>query len=310
MTKSQDYQRLKEYIQNMKMEHYYQPVMLKTILQKGGRASITEIAQAIAYHDEALVKFFEDKIKDAPKRTLVDRHKILKKEEKDFLYPPFASLTEEEVDDLIQLCNDRLGGFLDKHSQKVFLLTPNASGDIPAPIRFRVLKYAKQRCELCGREGKLHVDHITPRSKGGSDDISNLQALCEECNVVKRHTDDEDFRSIAQTYNHRMQGCQFCQFDKERIIFEHELCYAIHDDRKATEHHAIICPKRHVSDYFDLYKPEINAMLMLTREVRNAIEAKDKRVDEFIIKIVSGSKIWKGDFHCHTRIIPKRYDEG
>ena len=30
------------------------------------------------------------------------------------------------------------------------------------------------------------MDHIVPRNQGGSDDLSNLQALCFRCNAGKR----------------------------------------------------------------------------------------------------------------------------
>ncbi|MGI9446309.1 MAG: HNH endonuclease [Pirellulales bacterium] len=40
----------------------------------------------------------------------------------------------------------------------------------------------------------LHVDHITPRSKGGSNDLDNLQALCRACHLGKGNRDDTDFR--------------------------------------------------------------------------------------------------------------------
>lgn len=56
--------------------------------------------------------------------------------------------------------------------------------------REAVLMRDGYRCRHCGRNPredgiKLHVDHIEPWSKGGTNDLENLQALCEECNLGK-----------------------------------------------------------------------------------------------------------------------------
>jgi 5-methylcytosine-specific restriction endonuclease McrA len=49
----------------------------------------------------------------------------------------------------------------------------------------------KWRCAICrkGVRDSYHVDHITPRSKGGKHEPSNLQILCGTCNVRKNAKD-------------------------------------------------------------------------------------------------------------------------
>ncbi len=43
-----------------------------------------------------------------------------------------------------------------------------------------------RKCAYCAKEKvPLHVEHIVPRAKGGSDRISNLTLACEKCNTTK-----------------------------------------------------------------------------------------------------------------------------
>lgn len=54
--------------------------------------------------------------------------------------------------------------------------------------RFEVFKRDKFTCQYCGRaapEVVLHVDHIIPRSKHGTDDAMNLVTSCVDCNLGK-----------------------------------------------------------------------------------------------------------------------------
>jgi 5-methylcytosine-specific restriction endonuclease McrA len=42
------------------------------------------------------------------------------------------------------------------------------------------------KCLCCGVEKPLTRDHVIPRSRGGSNDITNIQPLCFECNTAKK----------------------------------------------------------------------------------------------------------------------------
>lgn len=52
-------------------------------------------------------------------------------------------------------------------------------------IRLAVLARDNHVCQICKAAQANEVDHIVPRSKGGSDDPSNLQAACDPCNRKK-----------------------------------------------------------------------------------------------------------------------------
>lgn len=42
-----------------------------------------------------------------------------------------------------------------------------------------------KKCRFCYSTEDLTVDHIIPKSKGGTDDPKNLQCLCKRCNTMK-----------------------------------------------------------------------------------------------------------------------------
>ena len=61
-------------------------------------------------------------------------------------------------------------------------------------MRYNIFKRAQGRCELCGiphEERALDVDHILPRSEGGTDDPDNLQALYRGGRAGSTFTDPE-----------------------------------------------------------------------------------------------------------------------
>lgn len=102
-----------------------------------------------------------------------------------------------------------------------------ALGEFKDHRRLRVFCEKGCKCVSCKREGKklilgegrgsLHwdvycedgvpmtVDHIHPRSKGGSDHLDNLQPMCAYCNFKKGNGDE-----LNGSYGH------FCKWPKDK----------------------------------------------------------------------------------------------
>lgn len=60
---------------------------------------------------------------------------------------------------------------------------------IPRGLRKEVFKRDNYTCVECGASkddgATLHIDHKIPVSKGGTDELDNLQTLCSKCNLNK-----------------------------------------------------------------------------------------------------------------------------
>ena len=96
----------------------------------------------------------------------------------------------------VELVNLRLRDFMGDlfHDRLVTARTdiPRRT-DIDAPINYRKNKHVlfgqqEGRCNGCKTEFPyriMEVDHIIPRSRGGTDHMDNLQLLCSHCNRIK-----------------------------------------------------------------------------------------------------------------------------
>ncbi|MHB1099893.1 MAG: homing endonuclease associated repeat-containing protein [Burkholderiales bacterium] len=68
---------------------------------------------------------------------------------------------------------------------------PRNKREVPLGVRYAVLNRDRFKCTLCGASPatsticRLHVDHIIPLARGGSNQIENLRTLCEGCNLGK-----------------------------------------------------------------------------------------------------------------------------
>lgn len=80
-------------------------------------------------------------------------------------------------------------------------------GDLEPPVKYgaarvrpgrigrtRLERLGMTECIACGAIEDLTIDHIVPRSRGGSNDQSNLQCLCRSCNASKGARTMEEWR--------------------------------------------------------------------------------------------------------------------
>ena len=100
----------------------------------------------------------------------------------------------------VELVNMRLREFMGDlfHDRLVTARTdiPRRT-DIDAPIPYRKQKHVlfgrqEGRCAGCKVEFLfriMEVDHVVPRSRGGGDNVANLQLLCPNCNRIKGDRD-------------------------------------------------------------------------------------------------------------------------
>lgn len=291
------------------MSHIYQPVMLLELIKSGGFATTNQIAKSLLAHDASQIDYYEQIVKNMVGKVLTKNRQITERSDDGYRLKGFDELSETERGALASLCEAKIDEYVAKRGSAIWSHRRKSSGYVPGTARYEVLKRAKFHCELCGisaDERALEVDHIVPRNLGGSDELHNFQALCYSCNATKRDRDDTDLRGIADSYADRSPGCPFCELPPQRIVSENELAIAFRDGFPVTEHHTLIISKRHVSDYFDLFQPERNAMQALMEEQRALIVQDDPSVTAFNIGINAGADAGQTIFHCHMHLIPRR----
>ena len=287
--------------------------MLIELLKNHGSASEETIARVILNRDPTQVDYYIDKVRNMVGKVLRDNG-ITERDKEAHSLKEFQQLTQDEIEELINLCRDKLIEFEDKRGDKVWEHRATDREAISGSIRYEVLKRASRRCENCGvsvDERPIDVDHIVPRSVGGANDISNYQALCYVCNTNKGNRDQTNFSELEKTYSVRKEGCLFCdiQIDKKRVIEENTLAFVIRDAFAVTDHHTLIIPKRHTLDYFSLYQPEINAINQLIHSQKEKLNKLDKSIQGYNIGMNSGEVAGQTVFHCHIHLIPRRKND-
>ena len=306
-----EYSALKRYLassRGLRMGHVYKPVMLLEVLRRGGSASRAEIAGAFLERDSQQVEFYRRKVVHPNSGRHLVRDGLLERDGQNYrLAGPLAGLTVWQRDEVVAILEQRIAEYMDGCNP----FDGQARDGVPASRRFHVLARAGGRCELCGatsRSTQIDVTHIVPRSQGGTNDASNLQALCRACCRQRRDEDDTDFARMHASYAERRGGCVFCQLerDRRRIVAENALAFCVRDGFPLVGGHTLVMPRRHVTDYFDLTQPERNAIEQLLRQQRRVLAENDETIKGWGIDISSGACDERAVVHVQFQLIPRR----
>jgi ATP adenylyltransferase len=298
-----NFKELYDFIQNkMRMSHIYQPLLIKTLVEAGGSATIRHLAQEFVLEDESQLQYYENTIKRMPVKVLKN-HGIVTDQES-LISLNIKKFTFKEKTQLKRICEEKIQQYLEKRGLATWDYR-FSTDPVPDSIRFRVLKAGKQRCALCGitaKEKMLDVDHIIPRSRGGSSKEENLQVLCAKCNRSKGNKDDTDFRS--SNLMNANQDCPFCK--GVRKVANNNSVFAIKDNYPVTKDHHLIIPYRHTDNYFSMTEHERNDATQLIRVLKNKLEKNDPSITGFNIGMNSGESAGQTVMHSHIHLIPRR----
>ena len=75
----------------------------------------------------------------------------------------------------------------------VFNLHTTNSAEAKRLWRQKIKEEWDLECAYCGSDENLTIDHVVPRSKGGTDFTKNCVCACHDCNQNKGHTPWEDW---------------------------------------------------------------------------------------------------------------------
>ena len=261
---------LVEFIDNtMRMSHIYQPLLIQSLVESGGQATLRELAVKFLSEEEAEIQEMMKTIKTMPVHVLSAKNKNRKKpivEERDGVVRLLAKPADlKERAEILGACARKLHEYVARRGEGIW---SHKWLDSPAggAMRLKVLEAAGRRCAICGATHKdrlLDVDHIIPRSKGGPSTFENLQVLCSKCNRAKGNRSDRDFRVAEPLLS--CEDCAICALPT-LIDFpaENDLARAVWLDKTSGPQLSIV-PKRHVHAYVDLTSHEVLAMHDIAR---------------------------------------------
>ena len=103
------------------------------------------------------------------------------------------------------------------------------------------------------------------------------------------------------------EDCIFCNKTNCKVISSTKHFFIIRDTAyPVTKHHTLIITNRHVEDYFDLTKEEMNDLDDILKNQKRELKQLDKEISAFNIGVNIGRDAGQSIMHCHIHLIPRR----
>ena len=103
------------------------------------------------------------------------------------------------------------------------------------------------------------------------------------------------------------EDCIFCNKTNCKVISSTKYFFIIRDTAyPVTKYHTLIITNRHVGNYFDLNKDEINDLDDILKNQKRELKQLDKEISAFNIGVNIGRDAGQSIMHCHIHLIPRR----
>ena len=103
--------------------------------------------------------------------------------------------------------------------------------------------------------------------------------------------------------------CIFCKLSNLRVEREYKNFYSIKDQYPVTKGHTLIITKRHLENYFDLNKNDLDEFNKIIKKEKILLEKSDSKICGFNIGINQGIVAGQTIMHCHIHLIPRRKND-
>ena len=99
--------------------------------------------------------------------------------------------------------------------------------------------------------------------------------------------------------------CVFCSLPGESKVVEGKLCFAFLDDFPVSPYHALIVPKRHVENFFDLSAAEAAEIFKIAGRLKSALMKLSNPPTGFNVGVNVGRAAGQSVSHVHMHFIPR-----